>query len=171
MRGSRSPARSAPVHARCPECGGALPATGDCWTRLHELLEIETRVLPALEPEAGMRAHFFAVATYQLQHPSRLTRETLDRLHAAVDEMTGPGAPPIAHLRREMGRFAAGSRKVTRSAPPTDRSHIDKRWPVSWSVTAQGVTERPESEYPDAVGRWAVATLADLRVALAATSR
>ncbi|MEU7755133.1 DUF5946 family protein [Micromonospora sp. NPDC049101] len=156
---------------RCAECGGALPASGDCWTRLHELLEIETRVLPTLEPQVGMRAHFFAVATYQLQHPSRLTRATLDRLHAAVDEMTGPAAPPLARLRRDMGRFAAGSRKVTRSAPPTDRSHIDRRWPVSWSVTAHDVTEGQESEYPDAVGRWAVATLADLRAALAATPR
>ncbi|MEU4476006.1 DUF5946 family protein [Micromonospora sp. NPDC023888] len=156
---------------RCAECGAAVPTSGDCWTRLHELLEIETRVLPSLDPEAGMRAHFFAVATYQLQHPSRLTREALDRLHASVDEMTGPAPPPIARLRRDMGRFAAGSQKVTRSAPPSDRSHIDARWPVSWSVTAQDVTERAESEYPDAVGRWAVATLADLRVAMAATSR
>ncbi|MFG1842589.1 DUF5946 family protein [Micromonospora sp. NPDC049175] len=155
---------------RCAECGGAVPTSGDCWTRLHELLEIETRVLPTLEPEAGMRAHFFAVATYQLQHPSRLTRETLDRLHAAVDEMTGPAPPPIAYLRRGMGRFAAGSQKVIRSAP-TDRSHIDARWPVSWSVTAQDVTERAESEYPDAVGSWAVATLADLHAAMPATSR
>ncbi|MEU8330606.1 DUF5946 family protein [Micromonospora sp. NPDC048839] len=156
---------------RCAECGGALPTSGDCWTRLHELLEIETRVLPTLDPQAGMRAHFFAVATYQLQHPSRLTREALDGLHAAVDAMTGASPPPIAHLRRDTGRFAAGSRKVTRSAPPTDRSHIDRRWPVSWSVTAHDVTEEAETEYPDAVGRWAVATLADLRVAMAATSR
>lgn len=154
----------------CPECGAALPVGGDCWSRLHELLEIETRVLPTLEPEAAQRAHFFAVAAYQLQHPSRLTRETLDRLRTAVSEMTSPSARPIEHLRREMGRFAAGSKKVTRSAPPGDRSHIDQRWPTSWSVTARDVTKRPDPEYPDAVTGWAVATLADLDTAVAVDS-
>jgi hypothetical protein len=155
----------------CAECGAALPAGGDCWTRLHELLEIETRVLPALEPEAAMRAHFCAVAAYQLQHPSRLTRETLDRLRTGVSEMTSPSARPVEHLRRELGRFAAGSKKVTRSAPPGDRSHIDQRWPTSWSVTARDVTQRPDPEYPDAVNRWARAALADLDAAMAVDSQ
>lgn len=148
-----------------------LPATGDCWTRLLDLLEIETRVLPTLELEPGKRAHFLAVATYQLQHPYRLTQESVDGLRAGVAEMTGPAARPLENLRQEVGKFASGTQKVARSAPPGDRSHIDQCWPTSWSVTARDVAEGPDPEYPAAVGRWAVATLADLDAALTTTPR
>lgn len=150
----------------CPECGAALPESGDCWTQLHELLEIETRVLPVLDAEAGKRAHFFAVATYQLQHPSRLTREALDGLRAGVSEMAGPSPRPIAHLRREVGRFAAGPRRVTRSAAG-GRSHVDPRWPRSWPMTALDVTRQADAAYPEAVARWAAATLEAIDAGLA----
>ena len=50
----------------CPECGAALPADGDCWSRVNDLLEIELRALTLLDTEAARRAHFFAIATYQL---------------------------------------------------------------------------------------------------------
>ncbi len=152
---------------RCQECGAVLPASGDCWTRLHELLEIELRVLPALEPEHGKRAHFFAVSTYQLQHPSRLTPESLGFLRTAVGTMIGPTPPPVAQLRRRVSRLADGPQKVGRSGPPGDRSHVDGRWPRTWSVTANDVAQLPDRQYPGAVRQWAATTLAEIDAALA----
>ena len=145
----------------CVECGAPLPTSGECWTRVHELLEIETRVLPSLDSESGMRTHFFAIATYQLQHPSRVTSDALTHLASAVSEQLAEAARPIARLRRDVGR-AVGSGKVARQAEPDDRDHVDPHWPRSWSVTAADVVMRPDDNYPDAVAEWASATLGEL---------
>ncbi|MCH1883277.1 DUF5946 family protein [Agrococcus sp. ARC_14] len=149
----------------CPECGTTLPASSECWSRLHELLEIESRVLPGLGPAVGKRAHFFAVATYQLQHPSRLTRESVDWLRTGVREMLEPTGTTTDRLRRRAGDFAKGSRRVSSAAPEGDRSHIDPRWPTAWSITARDVASQPDSAYPEAVERWAAAALADVDAA------
>ncbi len=54
---------------RCPECGAPDSA---CEARFHELLALEFE-------EAGYGAvHHLTVATYMLQHSSKLTRERLD---------------------------------------------------------------------------------------------
>jgi hypothetical protein len=138
-----------------------MPASGDCWTRVHELLEIETRLLPGLEPESGLRAHFFAIATYQLQHPFRVAADALAALRSAVAEMLADDARPIAQLRRDIGR-TAGRGKVGRQAEPGDRGHVDPRWPRTWSMTAADVVAVPDVEYPKAVVMWARKTVADL---------
>jgi hypothetical protein len=145
----------------CVECGAPMPTSGDCWTRVHELLEIETRVLPGLEPESGLRAHFYAIATYQLQHPFRVAADALAALRSAVTEMLADDARPTAQLRRDIGR-TVGRGKVTRQAEPGDRSHIDPRWPRTWSMTAADVVAAPDAAYPEAVVRWASKTVADL---------
>ncbi|HEY9313197.1 MAG TPA: DUF5946 family protein [Williamsia sp.] len=145
----------------CVECGAPLPASGECWTRVHELLEIETRVLPLLDTELGMRTHFFAVSTYQLQHPFRVAADALTDLGSAVAEQLADGARPIAHLRRGINR-SIGTRKVGRQAEPGDRGHVDPDWPRSWSVTAADVVTMPDDNYPNAVAEWARSTLADL---------
>ena len=150
---------------RCPECGAALPDTGDCWTRVHQLLEIEGRVLASLDPEDGMRAHFFAIATYQLQHPFRVTADALPVMRGALRDMLSDAPPPIARVRREIGRMASRS-KVGRDAQPGDRTHIDPAWPRQWTMTAETVVTRPESAYPETVRAWALATQDDLDRAL-----
>lgn len=144
----------------CVECGAPLPSSGECWTRVHELLEIETRVLPSLDSELGMRTHFFAIATYQLQHPSRVTADALPYLASAVAEQLADGARPVERLRRDVGRVV-GSGKVARQAEPDDRCHVDPHWPRSWSVTAADVAMKPDDEYADAVVEWASSTLAE----------
>lgn len=149
----------------CQECGAVLPVDDDCWSRVNELLEIETRALASLDleldPEAGKRAHFFAIATYQLQHPSRVTLPNLERLRAGVAEMLAPHARPLEALRRDIARATNGAQRVTRRAPVGDRSHVPD-WPRQWSMTAADVIAAPDHAYPDEVARWARATLSDI---------
>ncbi|MBZ2196211.1 DUF5946 family protein [Occultella gossypii] len=148
--------------APCSECGAVLPAGGDCWDRVHELLEIEARLLPGIDDvETGMRAHYFAIATYQLQHPSRLTTAAVAQLRDGVRRMLASDPPPIDHLRRQVRGFAEGPRRVTRRASAGDRAHVP-HWPTRWTMTATDVIGRPDAEYADTVGDWARRTLDDL---------
>ncbi|WP_163542929.1 DUF5946 family protein [Occultella kanbiaonis] len=145
--------------ARCPECGAVLPSGGDCWERVHELLETEARLLPGIE--VGLLAHFFAIATYQLQHPSRLTGGAVTQLRDGVRRMLGSDRPPIAHLRRQVRGFAEGPSRVARRAAAGDRAHVP-HWPTRWTMTATDVIGGPQADYADAVERWARRTLGDL---------
>lgn len=143
-----------------------MPGDG-CWTRVHQLLEIEHRALAGIDSELALRAHFFAIAAYQLQHPSRLTAAAVAGLRERVASMVR-SPRPIRDLRRDMGRYVRDTR-VGREAPTGDRSHIDPRWPVRWTVTAHDVvTADDAAAYPDAVARWAAAAITDLDRALGA---
>lgn len=146
------------MDTRCVECGAPLPSSGDCWTRIHELLEIEIRVAPTLDLETGKRAHFFAIATYQLQHPSRVQPEALAALRRGVAEMLQPAPRPIEGLRREIGRTVGRSR-VGRHASASDHTHVAAGWPTSWPMTAADAISRPDTEYPQATAEWARATI------------
>lgn len=145
--------------APCPECGEPVPE-GGCWTRVHEILEIEQYALPKVESEEGLRAHFFAIGTYQLQHPSRSTVEALAVLREAVASMV-ESPRPIRDLRGEMRRHVRGTR-VGREAPPGDRTHVDARWPTTWTMTARDVIASGVDGYTSTVADWAAATVADL---------
>lgn len=145
----------------CQECGASLPSDGDCWNRVYELLEIEGRALASLDPEAAKRAHFFAVATYQLQHSSRLTLPILLQLQTCVAEMLAPNARPIEEMRRDLSRTTNGSQRVTNRAPAGDRSHVPG-WPQQWSITVVDIVTASDNAYPAEVARWARATLHDI---------
>ncbi|QLY29971.1 DUF5946 family protein [Nocardia huaxiensis] len=135
---------------RCPECGGVLPPSGVCADRIPELLEIEAQVLDGSED--SLRAHFYAIATYQVQHPSRMTPQATAGMRAALTRMAR-NPFPISDLRREIRRdFRAV--KVT-NPNPEDRSGVDSRWPCDWPITAADIVARPPSEYVAAVTEWA----------------
>ncbi len=145
------------VGGACAECGGPLPASGDCWDRVAELLEIETIVLDG--GEASLRAHFYAIGAYQLQHPSRLTAEALFGLRDRVAQMV-ESPIPVAMLRREVRRRTRGT-KVT-SGTPGSRDHVPGAWPTRWSMTAADVVARPADAYVASVGEWAATTVTEL---------
>ena len=132
---------------------------------MHGLLEIETRVLADLDPQAGKRAHFWAIATYQLQRPSRLNAEAVNGLRESVQRMLETPTS-IDHLRREVGRRVEGKRKVSRAAAPGDHSHVDPRWPRTWTTTALDIVTAGDDSYVENVTRWAVTTTRDLALKL-----
>lgn len=156
----------------CAECGAPLPLGAPCRELLDRLLEVETRVLPGVgDAERAKRAHYFAVATYQAQHPSQVTNEGLGLLVAGLAEQAGPSPRPVQQLLVETRRLASGDRRVRRRALPGDRSHVPG-WPTRWTTTVWDVGERPDGDYVCAVGEWARDTVADLaRAGLPTTGR
>jgi hypothetical protein len=68
----------------CPECGAAVPEGGTCRDNFHALLLLQSEIPGG----PGGLAHFYAVASYGLQHPGSMncTAETLAGLRAAVTD-------------------------------------------------------------------------------------
>ncbi|WP_459957221.1 DUF5946 family protein [Nocardia sp. IFM 10818] len=137
----------------CRECGAALPESGDCGDRIPELLEIEWRVLDGSED--SLRAHFFAIASFQVQHPSRMTPEATAGLRIQLTRMVRDPIP-IATLRIDIRRAFHGVK--VNNPNPGDRSTVDPRWPTRWPMTAADIVARPAAEYITAVGEWARTT-------------
>jgi hypothetical protein len=150
------------MEAVCVECGSRLPGTGECWARVHELLEIESPVLVNCDPETGMRAHYFAIASYLLQHPSRSTQPALEGLLDDVTSMLHEPRP-MSELREQVWRRHRGV-NVSRVATPDDRAHIASHWPTQWSITASDVIATADDDYVASVAEWAAATVAQLEV-------
>src|SRR5438105_567632 len=97
----------------CTECGAALPEGGTCRDHFHALLLLESEIPGG----PGSLAHFYAVASYGLQHPGSMnyTAETAEGLRSAVSDLLD-GRATIQAIRRRIGRQAKGSRRCTRRA-------------------------------------------------------
>src|SRR5947209_7014294 len=112
----------------CSECGAAVPDGGSCRDHFHALLLLEGEI-PGV---AGSILHFYAVATYGLQHPDSLnyTAEALAGLRATLaDALDGRAA--VHALRRRGRRDAEGPRRVTRRAGDLEVSWRRGRWPMT----------------------------------------
>lgn len=138
---------------RCAECGAPVPDGGTCRDNLDALLYIEA----AIEGGPGELAHFYAVASYGVQHPESMgfTVETVQGLRARLAQALS-GSADIADIRRQV-RFAAGqSGRVTRRG--------DERvpaWPVvQWSMTACDVAVAGPHGYAENVETWARSVVA-----------
>lgn len=148
--------------ATCPECGAALPEGAACRANLDALLGLEWR----LPGGPGELAHFYAVATYNLQHPQgmNLTAEALAGLRAAVRDALA-GSATMDELRRRARRGNQGTARVTRRAGDTE-----VRWNVAtWPMNVADVlsVEAEAAAYADRVTRWARSVLDTLDVAQA----
>src|SRR5947209_778873 len=89
----------------CPECGAAVPEGGRCRDNFHALLLLES----AIPGDPGGLAHFYAVASYGLQHPGSMnyTAEAAAGLRASVADVLD-GRASVAHILRRTRR--AGGR-------------------------------------------------------------
>lgn len=111
----------------CPECGAPVPDGGSCRDHFHAMLLLEAEI-PGV---AGSILHFYAVATYGLQHPERMnyTREAFDGLHttlaAALDGL------PLEKLRRRVQRGAEAAGRVTRRPGDPEVSWRRGGWPMT----------------------------------------
>jgi RimJ/RimL family protein N-acetyltransferase len=145
----------AAVPAACTECGAPVPDGDTCHDNFHALLALETGVVGG----PGGLAHFYAVASYQLQHPRsmKLTVEALAGLRSAVaDALDGTAGIPALRARARDGAKAAG-RVTRREGDPVPA------WPVTrWSFTVADVLAGGEDDYAARVERWAGSVLRDL---------
>ncbi len=155
---------------RCPECGAALRPGETCTDLFNRMLALEWEVIGALgvgiPPEEfqssgpgkeGLRAHFFAVGSYQLQHPDRLETRAVLGLWSSMADMIAGRATREDVLRKGREAFD-GPARVRRREPGRDPALGD--WPRDWPVTVADICDLSPAGYIAAVGRWAEATSA-----------
>ena len=134
----------------CPECGAAVPDGATCRDNFHALLLLESEIPGG----PGSLAHFYAVASYGLQHPRSMnyTAETLAGLRAAVADSLD-GRTTVADIRRRMSQQTDGARRVTRR--PGDPEPTWHRGPWPMSVAEVLTVEAEQGAYGTMVERWA----------------
>lgn len=155
-------------NASCTECGAALARGRACEDYFHDLLALEALVPGA----AGAEAHFYAVATYNLQHPSKFRPVALLGLHRTLVDVLA-GQANVADARRR-ARYAFEGPTRVRFAPGmtlSDEEHTAlAAWPTTWAMTVRDVSGLVPERYVDGVRAWAQAVAAALHVARAAVT-
>lgn len=129
----------------CPECGLTLAPGRSCRDYFHEMLGVESEVPFA----QGGAPHFFAVGSYNLQHPSGFVPAALVGLHRTVADVLA-GRATIADARRCAGQGTAGAKRVRRDESSTlsaDEEALRRAWPTKWPVTVQYVIDGGIAEY------------------------
>jgi RimJ/RimL family protein N-acetyltransferase len=137
----------------CPECGAPLSTGRSCMENFYDLLALEADVAGA----PGGLPHFYAVASYGLQHPSGMgfTVATIEGLRASVEAALA-GDADVARLRERSRSGAAVQGRVTRRG-----DEPVPRWPLeSWPRTIVDVLARGTDGYGDNVGEWAASIVA-----------
>jgi hypothetical protein len=133
----------------CPECGAAQSDRDSCQTYLGELLALESLVPGG----PTQMAHFFAIASFNLQHPSSFTTEVLESLRRSLDNAVA-GRVDIPTLRRRARYVAEGPKRVLRRDAAAD----DKRpsgWPSVWPMTVLDVCRAAPDTYNAKAEEWA----------------
>jgi hypothetical protein len=138
----------------CPECGAPVPEGGTCQQNFHALLLLEGEVPGA----PGGLPHFYAVASYGLQHPDSMsyTAEALAWLRSAVARALS-GEVDVADLRRS-ARHQGGSARVQRR----DGDEVPGWGISSWSMTVTDVLAGGADVYAERVRDWGASIVADL---------
>jgi hypothetical protein len=135
-----------------------VPQGGSCREHFHALLLLESQVLGG----PGGWPHFYAVATYALQHPETMgyTAEALASLRASVAEALA-GRTTLDAIRRRARRASAQAGRVTRRT-----GEATVRWRVkSWPMTVVEVCTGSVEGYVQRVERWARSVLDSLDAA------
>jgi hypothetical protein len=153
----------------CLECGAALAAGRDCVSYFHDLLALEA-VVPGTP---GSEPHFFAVAAYNLQHPSGFTPAALVGLQRTVTDVL-VGRATLADARRQARAAADGAMRVRRHAE-TELTEAERAmlraWPTTWAVTVRDVLAGGADCYRERVGAWARAITTALDPVVASLAR
>jgi hypothetical protein len=141
----------------CPECGAVVPEGGTCRDNFNALLLLEWQIPGG----PGALSHFYAVATYGLQHPESMnyTAKTLEGLRASVaDALAGRATIPM--IRDRNRRATEGAVRVTRRDGEAKVSWRSGAWPMT---IADVLTVEAEAEaYAERVARWARSVLETL---------
>jgi hypothetical protein len=134
--------------ATCPECGATVPEGGTCRDNFHALLLLEAEVPGA----PGRLPHFYAVASYGLQHPGGMnyTAEVTEGLRASVADMLDGRATLDDVRRRTRKKFDGPTRATRRAGDPEVECHRE-----SWPATVADVLAAGPEGYVGAVERWA----------------
>ena len=134
----------------CPECGAATPEGGSCRDHFHALLLLESEIPGG----PGGLPHFYAVASYGLQHPDSMnyTVDALVGLHASLADVLD-GRATLDELRRRTRRAVGGAKRITRRGGDAVVPWRRGRWPMT---VTDVLTVGPDADaYAERVSRWA----------------
>ena len=159
--------------ASCPECGAPLATGETCIELFNRMLALEWTVIAEIGKgvppdefqssgpgKEALRAHFFAVGSYQLQHPDRLEVRVVLGLWRSIEEVLAGRATREEILRRGRETFDGPTRVRRREAGRDTRLGA---WPSAWEMTVADVCAVPPADYIATVRRWAETTAAAIR--------
>jgi hypothetical protein len=147
---------------RCPECSAPLDEGRTCRDYFHDLLGLESQVPGG----AGLLPHFFAVASYNLQHPSSFVPEVLGGLRGAVADALA-GRATVDEIRRRASAATDGPSRVTRRPDDAGQSAAaPDGWPTYWPLTVRDACAVPAGEYAGHVRAWAASVSSTLEHAV-----
>ncbi len=133
----------------CPECGGKEVDRLDCWWQLGAIGQWEFS-----DPELS-RLHFYTVACYNLQHPSKFTDEALAALKSVFCAAFDNGWSN-EQVRARINRQWDGKTKVTMKVP---KQPVLRRW--SMTISDVYLPDQPEGA-ADRAYAWAKAVRSEL---------
>jgi hypothetical protein len=134
----------------CSECGAPLPEGGTCRDYFYELLALEAQVPGG----PGELPHFFAVASYNLQHPLQFTPEAVQGLRTAVADVLA-GRATLDDVRRRVRYATNGPTHVLRRPGSADEESGSRAaWPTEWPITVLDVCRVSPEEYRERVRQW-----------------
>jgi hypothetical protein len=143
------------TESRCEECGAPVEAGRSCRDYFNDLLALEWRVPGG----PGSRAHFLAVASYNLQHPSSFEPEKLSGLRMTFGDVLA-GRATITDALARARTDADGATRVKLRA--RDAAATPSDWPTRWPMTIRDVCDAPVSSYLEKVEAWAASVNASL---------
>lgn len=163
----------------CAECGAPLGEGEACLDLFDRMLALEWQAIarlgdgqsttqsPPPPNDLGPRIHFFAVGTYQLQHPDTLDAAAVLGLYTSIGDMLA-GRTTVAETRAKARRSFDGPRRVRRRGA-TERDPTLGPWPELWPMTVADCCDVEPEAYFDAVRGWTESAMATI-VAVRPTS-
>jgi len=155
----------------CPECLAPHSTGETCVDLFNRMLAVEWEMIRRLDSgvahevtragdarATGTRSHFFAVGSYQLQHPAGLTATALIGLHNGLGDVLA-GERQVADVRLDARKAFNGPQPVRRDRGE-GRDPALGPWPSAWPVTVADCCDVDPDDYADAVRRLAEATVA-----------
>lgn len=130
----------------CPECGAPDNA---CETRFHEFLVKE------FEDAGYGSVHHLTVATYMLQHSSKLTREGWLHERELLKEFLVENKPPAFIRKQNKDLVDSGKRKFK----ITSKDGLPKINHTTWTKTILDVRMKNAEVYCEDVTAWARSVL------------
>ena len=132
----------------CPECGAPDQL---CQTRFDEFLALEFT-------DAGYGAvHHLTVATFMVQHSSRMTREGWMYERELLREFLVENKPP-AFIRKQNKDLVDSGKRTFKIKTRDGKRIIEKS---TWSKTILDVRTENADVYREDVNVWAMSVLAD----------
>lgn len=135
---------------RCPECGGASDDADGCWATFGALLALE------FVDEAYGKVHHLTVATYMLQHPTRLSRRGWFEMRGLLRLHLREGVS-VEGLRRRIRAAGVDASKGWKMK--ADGTCCREAVGLAWPLTIADIAADDRDGYAERVTAWALAAL------------